>query len=117
MLFDYGSRINTFMKKLVILFFPFIELDCINYILGMTSSGVTFEIGEEAGGSSILDEEKEKGWECVWKCRTANPTLHMAFSPDGTLFATAGFNDRLVKIWFENKQCKLNIVKCFATFI
>ena len=29
----------------------------------------------------------------------------MSFSPDGTLFATAGLNDRLVKIWFETKQC------------
>jgi len=28
----------------------------------------------------------------------------MAFSPDGTLFATCGRNDRLVKIWYENKQ-------------
>ncbi|TGZ38449.1 DmX-like protein 2 [Temnothorax longispinosus] len=28
----------------------------------------------------------------------------MSFSPDGTLFATTGMNDRLVKIWFENKQ-------------
>lgn len=33
----------------------------------------------------------------------------MSFSPDGTLFATTGFNDRLVKIWFENKQCKFFI--------
>ncbi|XP_073977920.1 rabconnectin-3 alpha isoform X3 [Rhodnius prolixus] len=73
---------------------------------GMTSSGVTFEIGEDACGSlnNGIEEEKERGWECVWKCRTATPVLHMAFSPDGTLFATAGYNDRLVKIWFENKQ-------------
>ncbi|XP_014244478.1 dmX-like protein 2 isoform X1 [Cimex lectularius] len=73
---------------------------------GMTSSGVTFEIGEDACGSlnNGLEEEIEKGWECVWKCATATPVLHMAFSPDGTLFATAGYNDRLVKIWFENKQ-------------
>ncbi|KAF6211101.1 hypothetical protein GE061_014215 [Apolygus lucorum] len=76
---------------------------------GMTSSGVTFEIGEDAIGSINMnnehhEEEREKGWECVWKCTTATPVIHMAFSPDGTLFATAGYNDRLVKIWFENKQ-------------
>ncbi|KAL1117874.1 hypothetical protein AAG570_004187 [Ranatra chinensis] len=73
---------------------------------GMTSSGVTFEIGEDAVGSTIngLEEDKERDWVCVWKCQTATPVLHMAFSPDGTLFATAGYNDRLVKIWFENKQ-------------
>uniref|UniRef100_A0A0A9WH85 DmX-like protein 2 n=1 Tax=Lygus hesperus TaxID=30085 RepID=A0A0A9WH85_LYGHE len=76
---------------------------------GMTSSGVTFEIGEDAIGSISTnnehhEEDREKGWECVWKCTTATPVIHMAFSPDGTLFATAGYNDRLVKIWFENKQ-------------
>lgn len=81
----------------------------------MTSSGVTFEIGEDACGSlnNGIEEEKERGWECVWKCRTATPVLHMAFSPDGTLFATAGYNDRLVKIWFENKQCKFNFFNFF----
>ncbi|CAH1397587.1 unnamed protein product [Nezara viridula] len=74
----------------------------------MTSSGVTFEIGEEACSSLSGDggkpPEEEKGWECVWSCRTSSPVIHMAFSPDGTLFATASHNDRLVKIWFENKQ-------------
>uniref|UniRef100_A0A1B6CLX3 RAVE complex protein Rav1 C-terminal domain-containing protein n=1 Tax=Clastoptera arizonana TaxID=38151 RepID=A0A1B6CLX3_9HEMI len=75
-----------------------------------TESGgqVTFEIGEDAMGpqkdSIPAFDEEERGWECVWKCHTATPVLHMAFSPDGTLFATAGKNDRLVKIWFENKQ-------------
>lgn len=45
-----------------------------------------------------------KGWDCVWKCKTATPVYHMEFSPDGTLFATSGKNDRLVKIWYENKH-------------
>lgn len=35
----------------------------------------------------------------------------MAFSPDGTLFATSGKSDRLVKVWYENKHCK------FLTFL
>lgn len=71
--------------------------------------GVTFEIGEDAMGPTSLPplEEEERGWDCVWRCAPATPVLHMAFSPDGTLFATAGRNDRLVKIWFENKHCKL----------
>lgn len=30
----------------------------------------------------------------------------MAFSPDGTLFATSGKSDRLVKVWYENKHRK-----------
>ncbi|KAG8230550.1 hypothetical protein J437_LFUL008373, partial [Ladona fulva] len=68
--------------------------------------GVTFEIGEESVGqkSGQDGEDDDRGWDCVWKCHTATPVMHMAFSPDGTLFATAGKSDRLVKIWFENKQ-------------
>lgn len=81
---------------------------------GVTNEGVTFEIGEEAtptaaassyGTGIDSNEEEDRGWDCVWKCQTATPVHHIAFSPDGTLFATAGHDDRLVKIWFENKQC------------
>lgn len=55
---------------------------------------------------SLAPEEESPAWECVWRCKTAAPVTHLAFSPDGTLFATAGHNDRLVKIWFENKHRK-----------
>ncbi|XP_050532464.1 dmX-like protein 2 isoform X5 [Daktulosphaira vitifoliae] len=73
---------------------------------GMTSDGVTFEIGEEAIpiSTTASDCNGIRGWECVWQKETATPVVHIAFSPDGTLFATAGKDDRLVKIWFENKQ-------------
>lgn len=68
---------------------------------------MTFEIGEETRPQQPSgQDEEDRGWECVWSCRTATPVFHMSFSPDGTLFATAGKSDRLVKIWFENKQCK-----------
>lgn len=76
-------------------------------------SGVTFELGAPASESGHDDTSSSfggsdnGGWECIWSCKTATPVHHMAFSPDGTLFATAGRNDRLVKIWFENKFCKL----------
>ncbi|XP_031780869.1 dmX-like protein 2 isoform X2 [Nasonia vitripennis] len=68
---------------------------------------VTFSIGGEAESPQPSDTNlaNEPGaWNCVWKCRTATPVHLMSFSPDGTLFATTGMNDRLVKIWFENKQ-------------
>ncbi|XP_034938961.1 dmX-like protein 2 isoform X2 [Chelonus insularis] len=68
---------------------------------------VTFSIGGEAESPCPGDASSgnEPGaWNCVWKCRTATPVHLMSFSPDGTLFATTGRNDRLVKIWFENKQ-------------
>lgn len=68
-------------------------------------AGVTFEIGDEVHPQQPpCQEEDDRGWECVWSCHTATPVFHMSFSPDGTLFATAGRSDRLVKIWFENKQ-------------
>ena len=42
-------------------------------------------------------------WESIWRVRPANPVFYLAFSSDGTLFATAGRNDRLVRIWYKNQ--------------
>jgi hypothetical protein len=75
---------------------------------------VTFTLGgENADGTDSMDyvdepdkpqEQEQTSWQCVWKANTAIPVQHLAFSPDGTLFATCGENDRLVKIWYENKH-------------
>ncbi|XP_069360206.1 dmX-like protein 2 isoform X8 [Maniola hyperantus] len=67
------------------------------------SSGVTFQIGGDKDEKIKPPEEDEPGWLCVWQCHTATPAHHLAFSPDGVLFATSGVNDRLVKIWYQNK--------------
>ncbi|XP_034490581.1 dmX-like protein 2 [Drosophila innubila] len=69
-------------------------------------TGVKFEIGEskETKQSTNAQTDDVSTWENIWSCQTAIPIYHMAFSPDGTLFATCGRNDRLVKIWYENKQ-------------
>lgn len=48
-------------------------------------------------------------YELVWETRTAIPVRLMCFSPDGTLFATAGMNDPLVKVWYQDKPCKCKI--------
>lgn len=69
-------------------------------------SAVTFEIGDRDPRTPPIQAEDPTGWECVWKCQTATPVHHMAFSPDGTLFATSGKSDRLVKVWYENKHCE-----------
>jgi len=80
-------------------------------------TGVTFEIGEEIHensspqGLSNSADQIAPTWECVWKQKTATATVHMAFSADGTLFATAGRADRLVKIWFEQKPREYWIYK------
>ncbi|KAJ8919060.1 hypothetical protein NQ315_016967 [Exocentrus adspersus] len=75
---------------------------------------VTFTLGSghsDAGDEGDSHDEPDKpqeqeqtSWHCVWKANTAIPVQHLAFSPDGTLFATCGENDRLVKIWYENKH-------------
>ncbi|XP_035791967.1 dmX-like protein 2 isoform X1 [Anopheles albimanus] len=70
-------------------------------------SSVKFEIGgsERDPKTPTGEEESDStSWDCVWKCHTATPVHHMAFSPDGTLFATSGKSDRLVKVWYENKH-------------
>ncbi|XP_052752135.1 dmX-like protein 1 isoform X3 [Galleria mellonella] len=68
------------------------------------NSGVTFQIGgSDKDDKPKQQEEEEPGWICVWRCHTATPAHHLAFSPDGVLFATSGINDRLVKIWYQNK--------------
>nr|XP_036228711.1 dmX-like protein 2 isoform X2 [Bactrocera oleae] len=72
-----------------------------------SSTGVKFEIGGGDRGNKTPTNESLDDvvtWDTVWSCQTAIPIYHMAFSPDGTLFATCGRNDRLVKIWYENKQ-------------
>lgn len=51
-------------------------------------------------------EQEQTSWQCVWSATTAIPVVHLAFSPDGTLFATCGENDRLVKLWYENRHGK-----------
>ncbi|XP_053676697.1 dmX-like protein 1 [Anopheles nili] len=68
-------------------------------------TSVKFEIGGERDPKTPTGEEEtdSSSWDCVWKCHTATPVHHMAFSPDGTLFATSGKSDRLVKVWYENK--------------
>lgn len=72
---------------------------------------MTFEIGggDPKTPTNEQDEEPET-WDCVWKCHTAAPVHHMAFSPDGTLFATSGKSDRLVKVWYENKHCESHCI-------
>ena len=65
----------------------------------------SFKVGEEDG-----EEEETKGgsWESIWRVRPPNQVFFLAFSSDGTLFATAGKNDRLVRIWYQNHNLLLS---------
>lgn len=76
-----------------------------------------FEIGaveeeideEEAGSCSIQAGGSARcgNWESIWRVRPPNPVVFLAFSVDGTLFATASRHDRLVRIWYQNQQLLL----------
>lgn len=51
----------------------------------------------------LCDKENyNMSWQCVWRCLIANSVQYIKFSPDGTLFCSAGSSDRLVKIWYES---------------
>ena len=65
---------------------------------------VTFEVGQPTSPS----KESKTVWSCLWKTRPANPISFMSVSADGSLVATAGANDRLVRVWYQNQQRKLN---------
>lgn len=40
-------------------------------------------------------------WESVWAVNLASPPKFISFSPDGSLLATCGVHDRMIKIWFR----------------
>ena len=69
--------------------------------------------------SSIPNDDKKLleieqfHWKCVWQCQTSSPVCHLCFSPDGTLFYSAGKADRLVKIWYES-AAKTNLFKQYS---
>ncbi|XP_068239086.1 dmX-like protein 2 isoform X2 [Palaemon carinicauda] len=79
-------------------------------VLQMWASPLAKMAGDDGSGPVTFDlecdssDDPEPTWTCVWRCVTASPTVFLTFSPDGTLFATAAANDRLVKIWYDNKH-------------
>lgn len=50
------------------------------------------------------DEEGTAKWELTWSREQACPLRHMAVSTDGALLATAGPEDRLVKVWHATRR-------------
>ncbi|KAL3867333.1 hypothetical protein ACJMK2_044544 [Sinanodonta woodiana] len=46
-------------------------------------------------------------WHAVWRCKPSSAVYHLKYSFDGLLFASAGKNDRLVKIWYEDRKIQL----------
>lgn len=40
-------------------------------------------------------------WQCVWSCQTATSISFLKYSPDGSIFCSAGPEDRFIKVWYE----------------
>jgi len=51
--------------------------------------------------SSASDDVNHSVWENVWSRRMPTPIRYLDFSPDGHYFASAGMDDRMIKIWFQ----------------
>ncbi|CAN8004949.1 unnamed protein product, partial [Ixodes hexagonus] len=67
---------------------------------GPTIPPVSFQLGNEEAPPPL--PEVTASWDCIWK--TSRPVSFLRFSPDGTLFASAGKSDRLVKIWHDSHK-------------
>lgn len=50
----------------------------------------------------VIEGVTKTNWQCIWRCQTASSIIYLKYSPDGTLFCSAGRSDRLVKIWYES---------------
>lgn len=67
--------------------------------------GLSFKWGNNNG---VLNEDDSSSsqdslrWACVWQCSTATNVCFLNFSPDGSLFVSAGKTDRLAKIWYRS---------------
>ncbi|CAF0735297.1 unnamed protein product [Rotaria sordida] len=66
------------------------------------SNKVNFEIGGSDISGKLSTHVGSRSWKNVWSYKSASPIKHVTYSNDGTLFATASQNDRLVKIWYRN---------------
>jgi WD40 repeat protein len=51
-------------------------------------------------------EEKRRAsmYRSVWHTQCTSPSAHIACSPDGRYFATAGKHDKVVKVWFARPR-------------
>ncbi|VDK43174.1 unnamed protein product [Anisakis simplex] len=68
---------------------------------------VMFNINEEDHETQQPNEvttSTQPAWECVWSVQMSAPPKFIRYSPDGTLFATCGVNDRMVKIWYQERD-------------
>jgi len=65
------------------------------------SQGLNFNWSGRANQDDNSTQDSLR-WSCVWQCSTATNVCFLNFSPDGSLFVSAGKTDRLAKIWYRS---------------
>ncbi|XP_052099551.1 dmX-like protein 2 isoform X2 [Mytilus californianus] len=71
------------------------------------NKSVKFSVGDHEEEGKVhhpYDEDSLPVWDCIWSIKPASPVYFLKYSHDGLLFASAGQNDRLVKIWYEDRK-------------
>uniref|UniRef100_A0A5S6QMQ8 WD_REPEATS_REGION domain-containing protein n=1 Tax=Trichuris muris TaxID=70415 RepID=A0A5S6QMQ8_TRIMR len=63
-------------------------------------SSVRFGIETEIPVPNEETIPANSAWDCVWSSKLDSPLRQVRFSPDGSMFATCGKNDNIVKVWF-----------------
>ncbi|KAK2704870.1 hypothetical protein QYM36_017047, partial [Artemia franciscana] len=72
------------------------------------SKKVSFDVGDESEGSDDSGNNNEgteilPRWVCAWRSPVFDETVsHLAFSADGSYFASCESDDHLVRVWFED---------------
>ncbi|KAJ3117017.1 DmX-like protein 1, partial [Physocladia obscura] len=64
---------------------------------------------ENLGSPTQLSESSNTSFELLWSIPAPSPVSKAKFSPDGSLFASIGLNDRFVKIWHQSPTIDSNI--------
>ncbi|RUP50038.1 RAVE protein 1 C terminal-domain-containing protein [Jimgerdemannia flammicorona] len=72
--------------------------------LDWAASGDLLTGGDEINLWRTKRDGDESEWRRVWKQRCASNIKLAKFTPDGTLFATIGQYDRLVKVWYHDQD-------------
>lgn len=79
-------------------------MNCNNQVCRCSEShnaGLNFNSSNNAEDDSCSSQDSLR-WACVWQCSTATNVCFLNFSPDGSLFVSAGKTDRLAKIWYRS---------------
>ena len=74
--------------------------DIVSLWVHSQEEGVTYLLPPDP---NLSGEGSDGVWGELWRCPLAQPAIHLSFSPDGAMFATASQDDHFVKIWYHSR--------------